>query len=134
MVVEQPEEDHPYLDVRIDLAAGMLECIADRLRAKGVILRLQVGVAEQHTNPLVEGDEFLVAVLTQLGCHVVELERLVEIVFPHQIELERRRVKIGEALAYFFHPVAAYLELPQIVRPELLRDGLALLKCLVPGL
>jgi hypothetical protein len=88
VVVEQPQQDHPYLDVRINVAAGMLECIKDHLRTKGIVFRLHAGVAEQHADSLVEGDEFLVAVPAQFGCHVVELDRLVEIVYAHQIELD----------------------------------------------
>ena len=62
--------------------------IADRLWRERIVLRLQVGIAEQHARALVEGDKLLIAVLAQLVCHGVELERLVQVVFRHQFQLE----------------------------------------------
>ena len=87
MVVEQPQQDHPDIDVRIELAARILVRIADRLWCEGIVVRLQAGVADQHANPLVEGDEFLVAILAQSGCQGIELDRLVQVFFAHQFQL-----------------------------------------------
>ena len=62
--------------------------VADRLRGERIVLRLQIGIADQHTRPLVEGDEFLVAVLAQPVRHGVDPERLVQVVVRHQFQLE----------------------------------------------
>ena len=126
VVVEQLQEHRAQLDGLDQVAAGALVGVADRVRAERARLRLQVGVADQHAHALVERVDLLLADAAQLGRHLVELERLLQVVVGHQRELERREVDVGEAAADLPRLVGALLELGQEARVELLLELRAL--------
>ena len=53
MIVEQLVQDHARFEIRLEAAAGVLEGVADGLRAEGIALALQGGIADQHADALV---------------------------------------------------------------------------------
>ena len=118
-LVEQLQQDQPHFDVVLHLCAGLLVGVGNRLGREGVVVRLQAGVAEQHTHPLVQGGEFLFAVLAQSRRHGVELEGLVEIVLADQRQFDVGQIDIGEVVADLFRAVTAQLEFAQVADPEL---------------
>src|SRR6185503_7279000 len=129
VVVEQLQQDVAHLGVAVERAAGFLVGHSDRFRPERVVLRHQVGVAQQHADALVERRELLRAELAQLGSALLVLQVFRQVVVADELE---RHVNLRKALAFILQLARVRLEFLEVglvelrlERPPLRREHLA---------